>query len=446
MNSLKHAWHTWQTDRLLRSIVRNTGYLFSSSTISLVLSLVQSILAAQLLGVLAFGVVGIVITFASTLNRLFSFRMGEVIVKYLGQYQAQGEMQRGGALVKLALSVEGASSLLAFCLLLLLTPWAAVTFAKDSLTAPLFMFYGVSILGSLVDETANGILQIDRQFRNQALLNLVQSLLTAGIIAGAFFARAGIEVVLLAYLLGKFLLGIGTIWLAWRSLTRLLPSRWWRASLSLLPPWRELIPFGVSTNLAGTLNLIIRDTELLWVAFFLSPVESGYFRVALAIINLVMMPITPFITTTFPEISRAVAGKAWGQLHSLLKRVTVISGGWTLLAGLGILLFGNWFILFYGEEYLPAFPALLILLVGYGFANIFFWNRPLLLAFGMPVYPLVVMTIAGLIKVSLAFWALPTFGYLAEAVLLTGYFILSIGLVLGRGMLTLRCASREAPI
>jgi hypothetical protein len=37
-----------------------------------------------------------------------------------------------------------------------------------------------------------------------------------------------------------------------------------------------------------------------------------------------------------------------------------------------------------GGEYLPALPVILVLLAGYGFANVFFWNRPLLLAFGKP--------------------------------------------------------------
>ncbi len=71
-----------------------------------------------------------------------------------------------------------------------------------------------------------------------------------------------------------------------------------------------------STNLSATLNLLVRDSELLWVAFFLSPYEAGLYKVALAIINLMMMPITPFISTTYPEISACVAEKAWPQLRS----------------------------------------------------------------------------------------------------------------------------------
>ncbi len=56
MNFLKKWQKIWQEDHLLQGVVRNTGYLFSSNTITMVLSMVQSILAARLLGVATLGV------------------------------------------------------------------------------------------------------------------------------------------------------------------------------------------------------------------------------------------------------------------------------------------------------------------------------------------------------------------------------------------------------
>ena len=80
---------------------------------------------------------------------------------------------------------------------------------------------------------------------------------------------------------------------------------------------------------SATINLIVRDSEALWLALFLSTTEVGYYKVALAIINLVLMPITPFISTTYPEMSRSVSEGNWQQLKNLLRRVTKISGFWT---------------------------------------------------------------------------------------------------------------------
>ena len=203
MSWLQNQWRAWQQDRVLGRLLRNTGYLFSGNTISLGLSMAQSILAARLLGVEGFGVVGTITVFTSTINRLFSFRMGELAVKYVGQFQTEGRKDRAAAVVKAAGLAEALTSVLAFLLLILLSPLAADVFAKDPATAPLFMLYGLTIPGNLMTETATGVLQVSRKFRSQALVNVGQSLLTALLIAAAFFTGGGMWEVVIAYLLGN---------------------------------------------------------------------------------------------------------------------------------------------------------------------------------------------------------------------------------------------------
>jgi O-antigen/teichoic acid export membrane protein len=118
--------------------------------------------------------------------------------------------------------------------------------------------------------------------------------------------------------------------------------------------------------------------------------------------------------------------------------VTILSGGWTLITTVGLVFFGNFLILFYGSEYLPAYPAMLVLLAGFGIANVFFWNRTLLLSFGLPMVPFRVTLWVGVAKVALAFVLVPRFGYVAEAALLSAYFIVSVALILQRGARELR--------
>jgi len=88
----------------------------------------------------------------------------------------------------------------------------------------------------------------------------------------------------------------------------------------------------------------------------------------------------------------------------------------------------------YKAVYAPAFPVLLVLLVGFGFANIFFWNRSLLLAFGKADLPLKVGFYAMLGKVILAFLIVPRLGYMAEAALFSAYFVVSVGLLVFYGL------------
>jgi O-antigen/teichoic acid export membrane protein len=215
-----------------------------------------------------------------------------------------------------------------------------------------------------------------------------------------------------------------------------------------------LVRFAISTNFSGTINQIARDSEVSWVSFFFRSTEvAGYYKAALAIITLVVMPINPFISTTYPEITRVFARGSWTRLRSLLKRVTLIAAVWTGAVGLGLVLFGQqilfqtWTIFgrsfhIYGPDYLPAYPLLIVLLLGFGTANILFWNRPLLLAQGLAGFVLKVSFWAMLVKVALAFLLLPKAGYLTEAALLSGYFIVTVGLMVWRGLHEINRAER----
>lgn len=444
MSFFTNLWDTVKKDKLLKKILTNTSYLLSSNVLGMGLSVVQSILAGRLLGVAGFGVIATITAFASTLNRVFSFRMNELVVKYFGEASAQNQNDRAAAVIKAAALGEASSAILSFLLLILLAPFAAKVLADDPTTAPLFIMYGGMILVNFATETSTGILQVRNKFRNQALVNLTSSILTASIIVWAFFTHRGIMEIMWAYLIGKIILGLGTAILGFREMNTSLGKNWWKTPFSNLPPFKELAGFAFSSNISSTIILLVRDNEALWIALFLSPVEVGYAKTALAIINLVQVPITPFISTTYPEINKAVIQKNWKLLRRLLKRVTLISGGWTGLTALGLAFFGRWLLRFYGLEFQPAYVPMLIFLVGLGFANIFFWNRPLLLSLGLPMVPYRYSLYCGIAKVLLAILLVPYLGLNFEAFLLSAFFVVSVSLIIMHGFKEIRKREAEA--
>jgi O-antigen/teichoic acid export membrane protein len=153
------------------------------------------------------------------------------------------------------------------------------------------------------------------------------------------------------------------------------------------------------------------------------------------LINLLMLPVEPFISPTYAEITRTIADKNYSLTRQLLRRVSSLVAVWVTAAGGFIVLFGWWLIpLLYGEEYSPAYPAAVLLLAGYGAANIFSWNRPLLLALGKPTFPLVVAASVGAVELALIFRLVPLYGYLAAAAILSGYLFVSVVINVWRGL------------
>jgi O-antigen/teichoic acid export membrane protein len=150
------------------------------------------------------------------------------------------------------------------------------------------------------------------------------------------------------------------------------------------------------------------------------------------------VPANPFILTTYPEINKLVVQKSWARLKDFLKKITTVAAVYNLALAAGFMVFGKWLLSIYGGQYTAAYPALLALLVGFTFNYILFWNRPLLLSLGLPAFPLKATVAAGVAKLALAFPLVPRFGYVAEAALLSLYYITSVGAIVLRGVKEIR--------
>jgi len=430
---------------LMQRVIRNSGYLFTGSAVSAAMSMLQGILAARLLGVQAFGVLGIITVFASVINRLTSFRMSELVVNYVGEFSARGEPERAAATVKSAAVAEAVSSLLAFGLIVLLAPLGARYLAHDPGTVGLFTLYGSMVLAHLVAETSTGLLQFFDQFRLQAWIQVAQSTLTLALIMAAAMAKAGLAAVVLAYLLGKVAWALVITGAAWVQARRHWGPGWWRAPLSRIAGRRrEMARFAVSTNLTSTLTLVTRDSELLWLGALTSPLQAGHYKVSMAILNVLLIPVQPLISTTYREVAREVASRSWSNVRYLLRSGSLISGAYSLVAAAGLAVLGPWVVSLWGAEFLPeSYLALLVLLPGVVAVSIFFWNRNVLLPLGLPEYPTKVTLAAAVAKVVLIFVLVPRLGAVGMAITLSSFFLGTAALLVWK---TLREIHRQAAL
>lgn len=435
MKSPLKIYHEWKQDKSLGEVIKNTGYMVTSNTASTGLTFVQGMLAAIILGPVEYGLLGMVVSFASNVNRLLSFRMGELVVKFGGEYLEKNEIKKAAAVIKFAGLAEIITSLVAYLLLIILAPWAAKVILKDPLITRWIIIYGTALLANFMTETSTAILQIGDRFRKLATLNFLQSLLTAIWIVILFFTKGDLIQVLLAYLAGKILYGSGIFFLGIITMSELIGKNWWKASLGELDNKKGLLKFAFSTNISSTLNLIIRDSEVLWVGYFLSPLYAGYYKFSVAVINAVILPVSQFITVTYPQINKKIIAKQWKELKRLIRGTSTIAFAWIVLCVVGLMILGEWVLAFIKDgAYIPSLPYIYVLMIGYGFASVFFWNRNLLLSFNLPDLPIKIMAIVGGIKTLLMFFLIPKFGYLMQAGLLSAYFVVSIGVMVYLGL------------
>ena len=435
----------WKEDNLLRRVIKNSSYLFGSNVFASGLGFLQGIVIIRLIGLPNLGLVVVIQTFASNINRLLSFRMSEVVVKQLGPALADDKKPEAAALVKAAGLTEAAVSLLACLAFVLLTPLAARIFAHDTSSLPWFIFYGLILLINLLYETSTGILQTTHRFRNMGRFTLIQAVITFSIIgsiyilyrwvAMQFLAPYLVPAVLLAYVVGKAYYNISLVTLALQEINATLGKGWWRISLEKLTGKRALALFVLNTNLHGTVNLIFRDNIPLYLGALLSTTQVAYFSLAFTLISTITLILDPLIAPTYSEISRTIAKYQWDTTLRLLRRVTALASGIVLAVAGFWALTGWWLIPFvYKPQARPAYPLLLILLLGYGFSGIFQWNRSLMLSLGKAGYPVLILILTGVIELALIFTLVPRYGYLMMGAILSGYFIVSNGFISLRGL------------
>ena len=453
MQTLPEKLYGWFNDRVLRRVLRNSTYLILSNLISVFLT----VFITRKLGVYNYGVLGLITSYVTNVNKLFSFRMNEVVVRYVGEAYVNQDHPKTGALIKFASGVEAITSLFAFIFMACTAKLGARFFLHDTTLTNLILFYGISIVSGFVMETANGVLRVINRYRSIALVSLVQNVIVALIVFFSTKRGLGLIGILSAYLIGKVLLGVIPLILCLLWLPNFIGRHWWKAPLSLIDDKKSILKFTVSTNISSTINLFARDGELLWVGALLSPLVAGYYKTAMTVINMVLTPINPLIDTSFPEMNRAIIQKNWPKIRRLLRKITTLSAIWTGAAFIGLLFLGKPLLFhrvdflglsvqIFKEEFLPAYDIIMILMCGYGTANVLFWNRTLLLTFSEADYATMVSFYTMLAKMFMTIVFVPRGAYFIEAILLSAYLAVSVLIMTFRGLYDLKKAEKqEAP-
>ena len=396
----------------------------------------MSALSFRLLGASGSGLIALVMSYTSTVNSLFSFRMSELVVRYGGEFLEKGEKEKASALIKSAALAEAVVSVLAFLVVLISSMWASQTFTKSPDSKLMFIVFALGLLANFNTETSTGILQVTGKIRHQGTINLIQSIISLGIVITAFFLSNPLWIVLLAYLASKVIPGLGLYFMGRRQLQKELGVQWQNAPMMNIAESRSLIRFAISSNISATIIKIFRESESLWIGLFLSTEAVGYYKAAYSLVSFLSVPADPLIAATYPEINRLIVQRSWASLRSFLRKITALAFAINAAAALGFIFLGQFaLVIFTGrQEFVAAYPAMIALFIGLAFNYTLFWNRPLLLSLGLTDYPIWTTLIVGLAKLALAFWLVPRYGILAAGTLLSFYYIASVGIMAWRGV------------
>ena len=375
----------WFKDRHFRSMLKNTGYLAASRGVAAVASIATLAFAGRGLGLIMFGTLVLITSYAKAASGLSKFQSWQLIVRYGGQALHAEQPEEFKTSTGFAFALDVVSGVAGMLVAVAVLPFVAqlVGIRHDLLW--LAMLY-CTLLPTMAAATPNGVLRALDRFD---LISWQGSTypIARDVLAGiAYFSGAPFE----AYVAIWYVTDLGGdlyLWfLAWRELKRRGLLEGIRPTLrptSLPGAWR----FAIHVNLTASVQAAWGPIARLVVGGLLGPVGAALFRVASSLADSAQKPADLLAKAFYPEIVRMDlrTKKPW----KLLLRTSVLATGIALIAILILLVGGKPLIsLLFGDQFLGAYAALLVLMVVPLLGVLSFPMAPMLYALDRPDAPL----------------------------------------------------------
>jgi O-antigen/teichoic acid export membrane protein len=198
------------------------------------------------------------------------------------------------------------------------------------------------------------------------------------------------------------------VWMMWR-LWKIYRPRWDGITQSI----RELLPYGLRAygiDLLGTLSLQI---DQVMVVGFLYPAAMGTYVVALNLSRVLQLFQQAVVMVLFPKAS----ARPVEEVLALTGRAVRISSVFTALAGIGVLLWGQWLLrLLYGREFVAATNLLRLLTLEAILSSMTLVLAQAFMALGKPGTVTILQGLGLALSVPLMLVFIPRFGLLGTGI------------------------------
>jgi O-antigen/teichoic acid export membrane protein len=375
----------WINDRHFKSLLKNSGYLAASKAVAAVAALATLAFAGRSLGLLVFGSLILIVSYAKAANGVTKFQSWQVIVRYGGQALSGGENKQFKESIGFAVALDLLTGIGGMVLAILLLPLIGGWFGIQDRYLTAAMIY-CTLLPTLAAATPVGVLRsLDR-------FDLISWQGTTYPIARALLAGIAwwLEAPFGAFVAIWYVTDLGGdlyLWfLAWRELKRHDLLHEIRPTLRprLLPgAW----PFATQVNLTSSLTAAWGPVAQLIIGGLVGPAGAAIYRVAASLADAAQKPSELLGKAYYPEIIRMdlATKKPW----KLMLRGTVLALCVGVVSGLVLLVGGRFLVdALFGSEFLPAYPVLLVLLIAPLLGMIGFPLSPMLYALDRPDAPL----------------------------------------------------------
>ena len=364
----------WLKDDSFRSLVRNTSYLAVSKAVSAVAGIATLAFAGRTLGLVEFGLLILIASYAQAASGLTRFQSWQLIIRYGGAALTSGDDATFRRSIGFGLGLDASSGIAgmaaAMLLLPLIGPWTGI--GGDLIATAMVYCLLVPTMGAA---TPIGVLRALDRFDLIGWQGTVTPIFRA-VLAGIGWWQGWPLPAFVAIWFVTDLGGDLFLWfLAGRELKRKDMHSGIRPTLrpSGLPgAW----PFAIQVNVHSSLMSAWGPVARVIIGGLLGPASAALYRVASSLADSAQKPADLLAKAYYPEVVRMdlKTKHPW----RLMLRGTAMASAFGIAAVLIVLLIGKWLLAtLFGADFVPAYPVLLVLV-----------GVPLLWMVGFPLTPM----------------------------------------------------------
>jgi len=364
----------WFKDQHFRSLLKNSSYLAVSRVVAAVCGLATLAFAGRGLGLMMFGTLILITSYAKAASGLSKFQSWQLVVRYGGQGLARGDPDAFRTSTGFAFALDVLSGVLGMIAAVLILPLIASWVGIGGENLWLAVLY-CTLLPTMGAATPVGVLRALDRFDLISWAGTANPIARAILAGAAFAAGAPFPVYVAIWYVTDLGGDLFTWFLAWRELRRRGLLEGIRPTLkptTLEGAWR----FAIHINLAQSVATVWGPIARLVVGGLLGPAGAALFRVASSLADSAQKPADLLAKAFYPEVVRMdlSSKKPW----KLMLRGSALASGIAIIAILILLVGGKPLIsLLFGKDFIGAYEPLLVLML-----------VPLIGVFSFPLMPM----------------------------------------------------------
>jgi len=429
-----------------KRLFKNTGVLISGDTVSAVLGVLTFAITARALGTEKLGMLILIDAYVRIVDKLVNFQSWQFIIKYGSDALTSKDSSGFKALVKLGTIVDACTAVIGCAVSVMLAGVIARWQNWSPEMVRLAMIYSLIVIFDIAG-VPTGLLRIFDKFKSFSVQKCVTSVIKFAGVLVAWAFHCELRGFLWVWMLTEIVDYVSLTAMAWIELHhRGFRQIWAEPLLGITKRFPGVWNFLISTNLTGSVKIGFREFDILVVGKLLGFADVGLYKLAKKLCAALDRLTNPLFQSLYPELTKLWAKKDFKDFRFVVKRMTYIMGGLSVISWIVFVIWGREIILITtGREFIPAYSVTVWYMLANGIAVTSLPLAPMLLAMGQAHLSFWIQFLPTLIYFPVLFWMLSAWGLNGAGYAYIVYHGIRITLQYGFAKYLLKKTPRDTP-